>query len=949
MKIFIAKRKGGYELKQNRFCMRIVACILTASMLHPAAVFSAETEPEFEIRDGVLIRYHGQDPVVHVPEGVTEIGERAFQDSQLGEISIPDTVTQIGAEAFAFCPLHEIVLPDSVTELGSGAFCYSELESAVLSASLTEIPDDAFADCPLQSVVIPDAVTVIGKRAFQSTQLETVTLSAGLQEIREEAFANTLLQVVEIPDSVRIIGSRAFFATALETVSIPASVEEIQDGAFMASGLQSVALPDTAVSLGSSVFSGTKLESFAIPESLKEIPPALLESCPLRSVTIPDGVTAIGESAFSGTNLKSVVIPDSVETIGCRAFLDSRLESVQLPQHLTVIPDFAFSNCPLLSLQIPDTVTEIGKGAFSGAMFESAVIPESVQIIGKEAFAHSALRKISFAGTVSSLADDAFSGTPLQDAQSQDDFQIADGRLLAYRGTDVNVTLPEGITAIGSNAFQHASRMLTVQLPASLRVIEDRAFYGCTLLRGAALPDGVTEIGTEAFAYCTNLRKILLPDSVRSVGASAFAGCTALTDLRLNDGLEHLGLNAADGCAALETLRIPESLAEADSAYYLASDSTDSLVRLRDEEVGEIQAELARNPGDGMAVVERSIYQKQPASLVIYGEQGTAAEQIAAQSGTPLKPLSALPPAEQAVGDGTDQTLVIGRDTWHFANTGEVFGEKRYLTDRAKSVLEQQISDTFQDFDASFEGSCYGMALTVVLAKQGLLRAAEIQTGAKSLGELEPTAEVQSIINFFQYLYHAQNFDSADSGMREDERFAEMVTMAGNVQHGAPPFVVAAALPEGGHALVGFGLESGSWEWDGRHYDSRILLWDPNLPDRIDDARCLYFDAASYDYCIPHYGVLHVYRGAQKGRINSASSDPLRLMPVRYPFSVRGDFNCDGTADVSDAVLLARYLNADKLVQVTDQGLCNAELDGQDGISPDDLDLLLKRIARLPV
>ena len=35
---------------------------------------------DYEIRDGVLIRYHGRDPYPQVPEGVVAIGEGAFRD-----------------------------------------------------------------------------------------------------------------------------------------------------------------------------------------------------------------------------------------------------------------------------------------------------------------------------------------------------------------------------------------------------------------------------------------------------------------------------------------------------------------------------------------------------------------------------------------------------------------------------------------------------------------------------------------------------------------------------------------------------------------------------------------------------------------------------------------------------------------------------------------------------
>ena len=50
---------------------------------------------------------------------------------------------------------------------------------------------------------------------------------------------------------------------------------------------------------------------------------------------------------------------------------------------------------------------------------------------------------------------------------------------------------------------------------------------------------------------------------------------------------------------------------------------------------------------------------------------------------------------------------------------------------------------------------------------------------------------------------------------------------------------------------------------------------------------------------------------------------------------VWGDTNCSGGVDVSDAVLLAKYLNADASGNVTEQGRVNAnvikgELDGED-------------------
>ena len=60
----------------------------------------------------------------------------------------------------------------------------------------------------------------------------------------------------------------------------------------------------------------------------------------------------------------------------------------------------------------------------------------------------------------------------------------------------------------------------------------------------------------------------------------------------------------------------------------------------------------------------------------------------------------------------------------------------------------------------------------------------------------------------------------------------------------------------------------------------------------------------------------------------------------------RGDLNQDGSADVADAVLLARYLASDAEAAVTDQGLANADTDGDGRVRDDDLTVLLKRIAK---
>ena len=72
----------------------------------------------------------------------------------------------------------------------------------------------------------------------------------------------------------------------------------------------------------------------------------------------------------------------------------------------------------------------------------------------------------------------------------------------------------------------------------------------------------------------------------------------------------------------------------------------------------------------------------------------------------------------------------------------------------------------------------------------------------------------------------------------------------------------------------------------------------------------------------------------------------------RIPFSaipavsVTGDVDCSGSVDVSDAVLLARYLVADSGAAITEQGIVNADCDRSGKPDSNDLSQLLQFIAK---
>ena len=111
-----------------------------------------ENMQDFAIKEGVLDKYKGLGGDVAIPEGVTEIGNMAFEGCKnLTSVTIPEGVTEIGNMAFQGCAnLTSVTIPESVTEIGSGAFSgCTGLTSVTIPAGVTTIHKSVFEDsCP---------------------------------------------------------------------------------------------------------------------------------------------------------------------------------------------------------------------------------------------------------------------------------------------------------------------------------------------------------------------------------------------------------------------------------------------------------------------------------------------------------------------------------------------------------------------------------------------------------------------------------------------------------------------------------------------------------------------------------------------------------------------------------------------------------------------------------
>ena len=137
-------------------------------------------------------------------------------------------------------------------------------------------------------------------------------------------------------------------------------------------------------------------------------------------------------------------------------------------------------------------------------------------------------------------------------------FVIIDGVLKRYgeEPETTEVTVPDGVTEIGNNAFEDRKRMTAVVIPAGVTVIGDRAFDLCTSLTSVTIPAGVKAIGAWTFMDCTRLTTVTVPEGVEVIKMRAFDHCTSLTAVTLPASVTKIGSDAFADCERLTTVTV---------------------------------------------------------------------------------------------------------------------------------------------------------------------------------------------------------------------------------------------------------------------------------------------------------------------------------------------------------------------------------------------------------
>lgn len=398
-----------------------------------------------------------------IPEGVTSIGNYAFNYWKVKTITIPASLKSVGNLALnIFCMPVDIFITDleawlrihfSQNPVHRPSRLYlngQELTELTIPESITAINDYAFYNCrSLQSVSITKNVHSIGRNAFGGcANVRTFNCYAvQLPETADDAFGSqndppllqsSLYVPEEAVESYRTHAPWSMFMGIASFGGEPESTEFVEDGirySIYNPTSRAVRLIGGDVTSADGKLDISTVVHDGITYQVVEVGAGALMNCEtLTELSFGNSVKIIGPQAFRGCqNLKEAVLPYYLELLGDSAFMNCsnmRLKSFPSWDVGDIIKYFpqtlkqqgspysgagAFSGCTNMcrnsSLLLPESWTEIPERMFCDISYHDwLVITSNIKRLGKEAFYGNVIPNLTLQEGLESIGEKALYG-----------------------------------------------------------------------------------------------------------------------------------------------------------------------------------------------------------------------------------------------------------------------------------------------------------------------------------------------------------------------------------------------------------------------------------------------------------------------------------------------------------------------------------------------------------
>jgi len=300
--------------------LKLTTVDLTNVTVEPCHIYDSHYWNKDFAADEVPVGAFSGLPVtsVKLPAALKTIGKAAFAGcTKLNSITLPNTLDSIAEYAFAGCTsLTTVKLPASVRVVGNGAFmrCSSLTSLTVDSSSrLARLDATALMDCPaLTTVKLGSALKVMGERALAGTGIEHLDLTASTQltDIGDWAMVKTPIADAKLPTSVKNLGDGAFlYDTNLSNVQLSNNLDKLNDYVLAGTGLTGELHLNSMSEIGDySLYNVSHLSVVELPASMTWLGTRSMAGMTGMTSLVSKAteVPALGEDVWMGVNQSNV-------------------------------------------------------------------------------------------------------------------------------------------------------------------------------------------------------------------------------------------------------------------------------------------------------------------------------------------------------------------------------------------------------------------------------------------------------------------------------------------------------------------------------------------------------------------------------------------------------------------------------------------------------------------